>query len=262
MSSTDDESTGAPIDDFNSSRGSSVSSGLQNEYDELLKYAIITPKWERKDGGGSVPPQTSLQLQLKQPCDHHHQKEDVSLTNIHQYSESETTRSAVSSDGSSREDSQRKTTGRDSAMGSDDLMTDRKNYPDDDVVLEERSSESPPSAIHIEQLVSSQTLYPTSSHQTPHHHQHSTLRNDNTTRDSIRKPSSSLRSSNKHEDGTGQQLNEMALLHSNINNWHQEVGLKIMEEVGKMKQQDLQVYQHELKVKEEIHQTQVNELQK
>ncbi|XP_032874519.1 centrosomal protein POC5 isoform X3 [Amblyraja radiata] len=47
--SSDEERTSTPVLPKDSDRGSSVSSGLQDEYEELLRYAVVTPKW---DSGG------------------------------------------------------------------------------------------------------------------------------------------------------------------------------------------------------------------
>uniref|UniRef100_H2Z068 Centrosomal protein POC5 n=1 Tax=Ciona savignyi TaxID=51511 RepID=H2Z068_CIOSA len=84
------------------SKGSSVSSGLQEEYNELLKYAVVTPKWEQKATDKVTLPQ------LRMPAD--------PVTTITQYSD-------PSSSCGSLVDSL--ATGRDSAMGSDALETDR-----------------------------------------------------------------------------------------------------------------------------------------
>ncbi|XP_078253199.1 centrosomal protein POC5 isoform X2 [Rhinoraja longicauda] len=44
--SSDEERTSTPVLPKDSDRGSSVSSGLQDEYEELLRYAVVTPKWD------------------------------------------------------------------------------------------------------------------------------------------------------------------------------------------------------------------------
>ncbi|XP_069793695.1 centrosomal protein POC5 isoform X3 [Narcine bancroftii] len=44
--SSDEERTSSPILPKDSDRGSSVSSGLQDEYEELLRYAVVTSKWD------------------------------------------------------------------------------------------------------------------------------------------------------------------------------------------------------------------------
>eukprot|EP00062_Callorhinchus_milii_P019551 gi/632974225/ref/XP_007903556.1/ PREDICTED: centrosomal protein POC5 isoform X2 [Callorhinchus milii] len=44
--SSDEEGVGTPILPKDSDRGSSVSSDLQDEYEELLRYAVVTPKWD------------------------------------------------------------------------------------------------------------------------------------------------------------------------------------------------------------------------
>ncbi|XP_048383539.1 centrosomal protein POC5 isoform X2 [Stegostoma tigrinum] len=45
MMSSDDERISSPVLPKDSDRGSSVSSDLQDEYEELLRYAVVTPKW-------------------------------------------------------------------------------------------------------------------------------------------------------------------------------------------------------------------------
>ncbi|XP_048449777.1 centrosomal protein POC5-like [Rhincodon typus] len=45
MMSSDEERISSPVLPKDSDRGSSVSSGLQDEYEELLRYAVVTPKW-------------------------------------------------------------------------------------------------------------------------------------------------------------------------------------------------------------------------
>ncbi|XP_072904369.1 centrosomal protein POC5 isoform X2 [Hemitrygon akajei] len=44
--SSNEESTFSPVLPKDSDRGSSVSSELQDEYEELLRYAVVTPKWD------------------------------------------------------------------------------------------------------------------------------------------------------------------------------------------------------------------------
>ncbi|XP_078489372.1 centrosomal protein POC5 [Ciona intestinalis] len=88
-----------------SSRGSSVSSGLQEEYDELLKYAIVTPKLGQ--------PRSSEQLSLPQL-----RIPPEPVTTIHEYSDSSN---------HSRIETDSLASGRDSAMGSDELETERQN---------------------------------------------------------------------------------------------------------------------------------------
>ncbi|XP_063309682.1 centrosomal protein POC5 [Pelobates fuscus] len=44
--SSDEESSSSPVNPKDSDHGSSVSSDLQDEYDELLRYAVVTPKFE------------------------------------------------------------------------------------------------------------------------------------------------------------------------------------------------------------------------
>ncbi|XP_078071064.1 centrosomal protein POC5 isoform X2 [Mustelus asterias] len=46
MMSSDEERISSPMLPKDSDRGSSVSSDLQDEYEELLRYAVVTPKWE------------------------------------------------------------------------------------------------------------------------------------------------------------------------------------------------------------------------
>uniref|UniRef100_H2ZVS8 Centrosomal protein POC5 n=1 Tax=Latimeria chalumnae TaxID=7897 RepID=H2ZVS8_LATCH len=46
MSSEEEEGSTSPVLPKDSDRGSSVSSDLQDEYDELLRYAVVTPKFE------------------------------------------------------------------------------------------------------------------------------------------------------------------------------------------------------------------------
>ncbi|XP_029431085.1 centrosomal protein POC5 isoform X2 [Rhinatrema bivittatum] len=60
--SSDEESCISPILPKDSDRGSSVSSDLQDEYEELLRYAVVTPKFEQ-----NVLRQT--QLTVEQPKD-------------------------------------------------------------------------------------------------------------------------------------------------------------------------------------------------
>ncbi|XP_060691856.1 centrosomal protein POC5 isoform X1 [Hemiscyllium ocellatum] len=45
MMSSDEERISSPVLPKDSDRGSSVSSDLQDEYEELLRYAVVTPKW-------------------------------------------------------------------------------------------------------------------------------------------------------------------------------------------------------------------------
>jgi len=45
--SSDSELTSSP-EDGSYSRGSSVSTGLREEYEELLQYAVVTPKFDGK----------------------------------------------------------------------------------------------------------------------------------------------------------------------------------------------------------------------
>ncbi|XP_067838796.1 centrosomal protein POC5 isoform X1 [Heptranchias perlo] len=44
--SSDEERISSPVLPKDSDRGSSVSSDLQDEYEELLRYAVVTPKWD------------------------------------------------------------------------------------------------------------------------------------------------------------------------------------------------------------------------
>ncbi|MEQ2214196.1 hypothetical protein XENOCAPTIV_020180, partial [Xenoophorus captivus] len=44
--SSDEEGPTSPVFPIDSDRGSSVSSELQDEYEELLRYAVVTPKFE------------------------------------------------------------------------------------------------------------------------------------------------------------------------------------------------------------------------
>ncbi|XP_072372147.1 centrosomal protein POC5 isoform X2 [Scyliorhinus torazame] len=52
MMSSDEERISSPMLPKDSDPGSSVSSDLQDEYEELLRYAVVTPKW---DSGGPKP---------------------------------------------------------------------------------------------------------------------------------------------------------------------------------------------------------------
>nr|XP_002130350.1 centrosomal protein POC5 [Ciona intestinalis]XP_026691867.1 centrosomal protein POC5 [Ciona intestinalis] len=90
-----------------SSRGSSVSSGLQEEYDELLKYAIVTPKLGQLRSNEQIP-----LPQLRIPPE--------PVTTVHEYSDSSN---------HSRMETDSLASGRDSAMGSDELETERQNRP-------------------------------------------------------------------------------------------------------------------------------------
>ncbi|CAK8672976.1 unnamed protein product [Clavelina lepadiformis] len=104
MSYTSEDGDGGPLINSDTSKGSSVSSGLQEEYNELLKYAIVTPKWnpEAQHTNMSLP-----QLQLTEP-------DNLPLTTVDEFS-------GVSS-------SSRSNDGTDSAMGSDELTSDRKTF--------------------------------------------------------------------------------------------------------------------------------------
>ncbi|XP_039252854.2 centrosomal protein POC5-like [Styela clava] len=101
MSSTSEDSGDLPRLPSETSRGSSVSSGLQEEYQELLKYAIVTPKWD-PTFAQTEQPSVLPQLRLNEP-DHR------PLTTIDEYSAGSTSR-----------------TEEDSAVGSEEPETARK----------------------------------------------------------------------------------------------------------------------------------------
>jgi len=50
--SSDSEVTSSP-EEGSYSRGSSVSTGLREEYEELLQYAVVTPKFDGKIGSNN-----------------------------------------------------------------------------------------------------------------------------------------------------------------------------------------------------------------
>lgn len=102
MSTISEEGEELPRMPSETSRGSSVSTGLQEEYDELIKYAIVTPKW---DPSMVATESTALpQLRLSGP-------DQNPLTTIEEYS-------AVSTVTTRTEE--------DSAVGSEEPETARK----------------------------------------------------------------------------------------------------------------------------------------
>ncbi|KAM4616265.1 centrosomal protein POC5 [Polymixia lowei] len=67
--SSDEEETTSPALAMDSDRGSSVSSELQDEYEELLRYAVVTPKFEAHTGAHRQLLSTS-HLSAKGPRSH------------------------------------------------------------------------------------------------------------------------------------------------------------------------------------------------
>ena len=59
-SSESNASTASPEIESNTSRGSSVSSDFQREYEDLLKYAVVTPKFEIGPDAYSQQQQTDI----------------------------------------------------------------------------------------------------------------------------------------------------------------------------------------------------------
>ncbi|XP_054842998.1 centrosomal protein POC5 isoform X2 [Eublepharis macularius] len=71
MSSSEERST-SPVLPKDSDRGSSVSSDLQDEYEELLRYAVVTPKFEpsvlRQSDHVEVCQKTTVSTSVKEPA--------------------------------------------------------------------------------------------------------------------------------------------------------------------------------------------------
>ena len=57
--STDSEGTSSP-EEGSYSRGSSISTGLREEYEELLQYAVVTPKFDGKINNETVTRSTQI----------------------------------------------------------------------------------------------------------------------------------------------------------------------------------------------------------
>lgn len=57
--SSDSEGTASP-EESSYSRGSSISTGLREEYEELLQYAVVTPKFDGKINNETVTRSTQL----------------------------------------------------------------------------------------------------------------------------------------------------------------------------------------------------------
>nr|CAB3264991.1 centrosomal protein POC5 [Phallusia mammillata] len=207
MSSISEDDGDGPLINYDTSKGSSVSSGLQEEYDELLKYALVTPKWEP-----SVTVQQNVtlpQLRLQEP-------DDLALTTVDEYS-----------DNSSRTESEKRE-GHDSAMGSEEIATDRRTF---------RSSSQPSPKDILQGIPNLAT---------------SSLREE---------PSASRKQYESMLDASDNGDADIKRMYTHLSSWHTKMNSSVLAELSQIKITITENYRRQLHGMQQEHESERNKLQ-